>query len=57
MKNQKRSVLIFKRETPKNARPWAFARCAQWLIRPRVYRYITQTGDGALWHMVQQRRI
>jgi len=34
MKNQWRSFLIFKREAPKNARPRAFARFAQWLIRP-----------------------
>jgi len=34
MKNQERSVLIFKRDTPISARPRAFARFAQWLIRP-----------------------
>ena len=34
MKNQQNSVLIFKREDPKSARPRAFARFAQWLIRP-----------------------
>jgi len=34
MKNQQRSVLISRREAPKSARPRAFARFAQWLIRP-----------------------
>jgi len=33
-KSSKRSVLTFKRETPKSARPLAFARFAQWLIQP-----------------------
>jgi len=33
IKNQLRSLLIFKREAPKSARPRTFARFAQWLIR------------------------
>ena len=36
MKNQKRSLLIFKREAPKTVRRRAFVRFAQWLIRPCV---------------------
>jgi len=34
MENQQKSGLIFKCEAPKSARPWAFARFAQCLIRP-----------------------
>jgi len=33
---KQRSVLIFKRESPSSARPRAFARFAQWLIRPSL---------------------
>jgi len=36
MKKQKRSVLIFKREASKGAKPRAFARYAQWLILPWI---------------------
>jgi len=36
--------LIFKRETPKSAMPWAFAQFAQWLIRPWLQQSRARTG-------------
>jgi len=52
MKNQQKSVLIFKREAPKSAKPRAFGRFAQWLIRPWMKR-MTLKYTICRWHCVE----